>query len=348
MKHSTIKKALTAATSTAMVLSLGALSVSAAEEGTTFKVGICNYVDHASLNQIVEYLEKALDDKGAEYGVTFEYEDYYENAQADSATMNQIAADLVADEVDVIVAIATPVAMVMQSYTEDTDIPVVFAAVGDPLSTGLVESLEAPGGNITGSSDALDTSAVLNLALAADPDLATLGLLYDTAQDSSLTPIEEAKAWCEENGIEYVEKTGSTTSDIMLAAQSLVADGVDAVFTPTDNTVMTAELAIYETLIDAGIPHYTGADSFALNGAFVGYGVDYANLGTMTGGMVADLLVNDGDPATTPVLTFDNGIASINTETAEALGFDIEAIEEAFAPLCTQVIELTTAENFEE
>ena len=201
MKHSTIKKALTAATSTAMVLSLGALSVSAAEEGTTFKVGICNYVDHASLNQIVEYLEKALDDKGAEYGVTFEYEDYYENAQADSATMNQIAADLVADEVDVIVAIATPVAMVMQSYTEDTDIPVVFAAVGDPLSTGLVESLEAPGGNITGSSDALDTSAVLNLALAADPDLATLGLLYDTAQDSSLTPIEEAKAWCEENGI---------------------------------------------------------------------------------------------------------------------------------------------------
>ena len=134
----------------------------------------------------------------------------------------------------------------------------------------------------------------------------------------------------------------------MLAAQSLVADGVDAVFTPTDNTVMTAELAIYETLIDAGIPHYTGADSFALNGAFVGYGVDYANLETMTGGMVADLLVNDGDPATTPVLTFDNGIASINTETAEALGFDIEAIEEAFAPLCTQVIELTTAENFEE
>ena len=317
-----------------------------AEGGAEYKVGIVNYVDDASLNQIVENLEAALDAKGAELGVTFNYADYYSNAQADSAVLNQIGADLIADEVDLIVAIATPVAMVMQSYTEDNQIPVVFAAVTDPVGAGLVESLDAPGGNLTGSSDALDTTAVLNLALAADPDMDLLGLLYDTAQDASTAAIAEAKAWCEEHNVAFEEKTGSTTDDVLLAAQSLVADGVDAVFTPTDNTIQTAELTIYEVFQEAGIPHYAGADSFALNGAFLGYGVDYANLGKMTGEMVADLLVSGDDPATTPVLTFDNGIASINTETCEKIGFDLNTIKETFAPLCTQIVELTTQENF--
>ena len=107
-----------------------------------------------------------------------------------------------------------------------------------------------------------------------------------------------SKSLSDENGIEYVERTGTTTDEVQLAADALVADGVDAVFTPTDNTIMTAELSIYEKFIDAGIPHYTGADSFALNGAFAGYGVDYANLGAKTADMVADILLNGADPAT--------------------------------------------------
>ena len=110
----------------------------------------------------------------------------------------------------------------------------------------------------------------------------------------------------------------------MLAAQAMVADGVDAVFTPTDNSIMKAELAIYETLAKAGIPHYTGADSFALNGAFLGYGVDYANLGVETANMVADILLNGADPATLAVKTFDNGTATINTEICTELGYDYD------------------------
>ncbi|MCD7929816.1 MAG: ABC transporter, partial [Clostridiales bacterium] len=186
-----------------------------------------------------------------------------------------------------------------------------------------------------------------NLRQAADPDLELVGLLYDTAQDSSTQPIEDAKAWCDENGIAYEEKTGSTTDDILLATQSLIADGVDAIFTPSDNTVMTAELTIYETLQEAQVPHYAGADSFAVTGAFWGYGVYYATLGGMTADMVVDLLVSGADPATTPVMTFDNGIATINTETCEAIGFDLETIKETFAPLCTEVVEIQTAEEFE-
>lgn len=313
-----------------------------------YKVGIVQYVDDASLNQITENIEKELDAKGEELGVTFNYADYFSNAQADSSVLNQISTDLLADQVDVIVAIATPVAMVMQSATEDTDIPVIFSAVSDPVGAGLVESMDAPGGNITGTSDALDTATIMNLMLAANPDLKKVGLLYDTAQDASENAIQDAIAFCEENGIEYEEKTGSTTDDVILAAQSLIADGVEAVFTPTDNTIMTAELSIYELFNDAKIPHYTGADSFALNGAFCGYGVDYANLGVATADMVAEVLTGDADVAATPVQTFDNGIATVNTDTCEAIGFDLDTIKEAFSDYCTDFVEIQTAESFAE
>ena len=312
-----------------------------------YKVGIVQYVDDASLNQITENIEKELDAKAEELGATFNYADYFSNAQADSSVLNQIASDLMADQVDVVVAIATPVAMVMQSATEDTDIPVIFSAVSDPVGAGLVASMDAPGGNITGTSDALDTATIMKLMLAANPDLKKVGLLYDTAQDSSQNAIQDAIAFCEENGIEYEEKTGSTTDDVILAAQSLIADGVEAVFTPTDNTIMTAELSIYELFNDAGIPHYTGADSFALNGAFCGYGVDYANLGVATADMVAEVLTGDVNVAETPVQTFDNGIATVNTETCEAIGFDLDTIKEAFSDYCTDFVEIQTAESFE-
>ena len=222
----------------------------------------------------------------------------------------------------------------------------VFAAVSDPLSAQLVASLEAPGANITGTSDYLDTTAVLNLIFAANPEAKTVGLLYDVGQDASTTPIAEAKAFLDEKGIAYREYTGTNVSEVQLAAQAAVADHVDALFTPTDNTIMTAELSIYETLAEAGIPHYTGADSFALNGAFLGYGVDYANLGVETANMIAAILVDGADPANTPVMTFDNGTATINTETCAALGLDFDAISQAFAPYCTKVQGIETAENF--
>ena len=237
---------------------------------------------------------------------------------------------------------------IVQAATEDNQIPVVFSAVSDPVGAGLVESLDAPGANLTGTSDYLDTASIMKLIEAVNPDTKKIGLLYDIGQDSSTAAIEAAKAYMDENGIEYVERTGTTTDEVQLAADALVADGVDAVFTPTDNTIMTAELSIYEKFIDAGIPHYTGADSFALNGAFAGYGVDYANLGAKTADMIADILLNGADPATTPVETFDNGTATVNTETCEALGLDFETVKAAMEPLCTQVNEITTAESFDE
>ena len=312
--------------------------------GASYTIGICNYVDDASLNQIVENINARLAEIESEQGITINVK--YDNCNADANVMNQIIANFAADNVDLMVGVATPVAMAMQSATEDSKTPVVFAAVSDPVGAGLVASLEEPGSNVTGSSDNLDTNSVMNLIFAQNPDAKKIGLLYDVGQDSSTAAIEHAKAYLDDKGVEYVERTATTAEEVALAAQALVSDGVDAVFTPTDNTIMKAELAIYETFADAGIPHYTGADSFALNGAFLGYGVDYANLGRETADMIASILTEGKDPATTPVITFDNGTATVNTEICEKLGFDFDTVSEAFAPYCTRVEEITTAESF--
>ena len=312
--------------------------------GTSYTIGICNYVDDASLNQIVENINARLAEIESEQGITINVK--YDNCNADANVMNQIIANFAADNVDLMVGVATPVAMAMQSATEDSKTPVVFAAVSDPVGAGLVASLEEPGSNVTGSSDNLDTNSVMNLIFAQNPDAKKIGLLYDVGQDSSTAAIEHAKAYLDDKGVEYVERTATTAEEVALAAQALVSDGVDAVFTPTDNTIMKAELAIYETFADAGIPHYTGADSFALNGAFLGYGVDYANLGRETADMIASILTEGKDPATTPVITFDNGTATVNTEICEKLGLDFDTVSEAFAPYCTRVEEITTAESF--
>ena len=312
--------------------------------GASYTIGICNYVDDASLNQIVENINARLAEIESEQGITINVK--YDNCNADANVMNQIIANFAADNVDLMVGVATPVAMAMQSATEDSKTPVVFAAVSDPVGAGLVASLEEPGSTVTGSSDNLDTNSVMNLIFAQNPDAKKIGLLYDVGQDSSTAAIEHAKAYLDDKGVEYVERTATTAEEVALAAQALVSDGVDAVFTPTDNTIMKAELAIYETFADAGIPHYTGADSFALNGAFLGYGVDYANLGRETADMIASILTEGKDPATTPVITFDNGTATVNTEICEKLGLDFDTVSEAFAPYCTRVEEITTAESF--
>lgn len=311
---------------------------------STYKIGICNYVDDASLNQIVDNVKIGLSDIEKEHDVKFEI--LYDNCNADANVLEQIISNFIAEDVDLMVGVATPVAMAMQTATEENAIPVVFAAVSDPVATGIVDSLDKPGANITGTSDYLNTNAIFDLIFTCDPDVKKIGLLYDVGQDSSTTPINAAKKYLDKKGVEYIERTGTTVDEVSLAATALAADGVDAVFTPTDNTIMQAELSIYETFADAGILHYTGADSFALNGAFLGYGVDYANLGVETAKMIADILINKKNPSDVPVLTFDNGTATINTDICEAVGIDFNDIKEKFEPLCTKVESITTAESF--
>lgn len=370
-KTNMMKKTLALALSLAMTLSLAACgggngsnsggqsnvggasasgSAQMPDDGTVFHIGICNYVKDASLEQINENIQARLKELEAEAPSKITFVIDYQNPEGDAAVMNQIISNFKADKVDLMVGIATPVAVAMQAATEGTDIPVVFSAVSDPMAenVALVESLERPGGNITGTSDYLDTNSVMDLIFAVNPDVKKIGFLYDVGQDSSATPIAHAKEYLDAKGIAYVERTGTNAAEVAQAAQALVADGVDAVFTPTDNTIMKSYLGVYETFVDAKIPHYTGADSFALNGAFLGYGVDYANLGRETADTIFDILYNSNTPCDTPVKTFDNGTATINTETCAALGLDYDEIAQLFTSkdLCTKVQPITTAENF--
>ena len=348
-----MKKSISLLLAVLMILTLAACGGAPAQTAaaptdagkTVYTVGICNFVDDASLNQIIANIRARLDELSTdEVGFTV----LEDNCNLDANVMNQIIANFLAQKVDLMVGVATPVALGMQAATEDNPVPVVFAAVSDPVGAKLVASLEAPGANLTGTSDYLDTNAVMNLIFAADPDADCIGLLYNMSEDSSTAPIKSAKEYLEKKGVQVVERTGTTVDEVMLAAEALVKDGVDAVFTPTDNTIMTAELAIYETFAEAGIPHYTGADSFALNGAFLGYGVDYANLGVETADMIAEILLEGKDPGTVPVRTFDNGTATVNTEICEKLGFDYDKLAETFAPFCTKVQPITTAESFDD
>ncbi len=321
-------------------------STAADVSGKTYKVGIIQYVDDASLNQIEANIESELDAIGSKLGCTFDYKDYVKNGQADGTVLNQIASELISDNVDMIIPIATPTAQIVQTATEDNQIPVVFAASSDPVGAGLVASMDKPGANITGTSDALNTEAIMNLITAVNPDVKKVGILYSKSEDASTQPVKDAETYLDKKGISYVEKTGTTNDEVSSAADSLIAEGVDAVFTPTDNTIMKAELAIYEKFQDAGIPQYCGADSFALNGAFCGYGVDYANLGVATADMAADILINGKNPADVPVRTFDNGIATVNTDTCEAIGLDFDDVKKAMQPHCTLVQKITTAQEF--
>ncbi len=336
----TMKRIVTVLMALTMVLSMAACGK---KKDATFKIGLCNYVDDASLNQICENIQNTL--KSCETD-DIKFEIIYQNCNADANLMNQIVQNFIAQKVDLMVGIATPVAMTMQGATEDNRIPVVFAAVSDPLATGIVESLEKPGANVTGTSDYLDTAAIFNLIFAADPNADLIGLLYDAGQDASTTAIAQAKDYLNKKGVKFVEHTGTNVSEVILAADAMIADGVDAIFTPSDNTIMQAELSIYEKLAAAKIPHYAGADSFALNGAFLGYGVDYANLGVETAEMIKEILVDKKNPKDVPVRTFDNGTATVNTEICKTIGFDFETIKKAFSPLCTKVQEIKTAESF--
>ena len=299
-------------------------------DATTYKVAIVQQLDHASLDEIRTAIEAELDAKAAEKGITIEYKDF--NGQNDATTLNQIGTQVVSDGYDAVIPIATLAAQCMATACESTKTPVIYAAISDPAAADLTDI-----DYVTGTSDALNTQSVMDMIFAVQPEAKTIGLLYSNSEANSTTPIAEAKAYLDAKGIAYVEKTGNTNDEIMTAANALVGQ-VDAVFTPTDNVVMAAAAAVSETLTNAGIPFYTGADSFVTAGAFATCGVNYTELGTYTADMALDIL----ETGTVPEYhVMDGGIITVNTETAAALDLDYSA----FNDLAGTVVEVeTTAE----
>lgn len=289
-------------------------------DGGEYTVAVVKQMDHASLDEIAAAVCEELDSLAEKNGVSIQYEVY--SGQGDQSVLTQIGTQVISEQVDAVIPIATLAAQVMATCAEDTKIPVVYAAISDP------EAAEMTGIDyVTGTSDALNTRFILDMMLAQDPDVKRVGLLYSLSEDNSKTPIAEAKAYLEEMGIEYTEKTANTNDEVITAASALIAEDVDAVFTPTDNVIMSAELAIYEGLAEAGIPHYTGADSFVRNGAFATCGVNYTDLGRETADLAYTAMTGGMDSLEDFYLA-EGGIITVNTETAQTLGIDYSVFKD--------------------
>ena len=316
----------TAAPTSAATAETAADTTPAAQE---FNVAIVQQLDHASLDEIRTAIVAQLQALAQEKGIKVNIQEF--NGQNDATVLNQIGAQVVGDGVDLIIPIATLAAQCMVTAADGTDIPIVYAAISDPEAAGLTGL-----SNVTGTSDALNTAFILDMMLAANPDIKTVGLLYSNSEANSSTPIAEAKAYLKEKQIDFVEKTGNTSGEIVEAAASMVGR-VDAVFTPTDNVVMAAEVTVAETLNEAGIPHYTGADSFVAAGAFATCGVNYTELGTYTADMAMDILLGGAVPE---YHVMDGGIITVNTETAAILGIDYSV----FSSMANTVVEVKTGE----
>ena len=304
-----------------MIVSLFAGCGPKADDGVT-KVAIVQQLDHASLDEIRTAIEAELTAANIEFKVF--------NGQNDASMLNQIGAQVVSDGYDAIIPIATLAAQCMVTAADGKDIPIIYAACSDPESAGLTGM-----NNVTGTSDALNTKFIIDMMLAVNPDISCVGLLYSNSEINSETPIAEAKAYLTELGIEYLEKTGNAADEVITAANALVGR-CDAVFTPTDNAIMNVAGAVAEILNNAGIPHYTGADSFVTAGSFATCGVNYTELGTYTGKMAVDVLTNG---EILPFHVMDGGIITVNSETAAALNLDYTA----FSSMANTVLEVTTA-----
>ncbi len=294
------------------------------EELKEVNIGLIQLMEHPSLDEIRTAIEARLQEKAAENGLSVHI--HYQNGQGDASTINTICQQFVGDRVDAIVAIATPAAQGAATAADGTDIPIIFSAVTDPVAAGLVENLDAPEGNITGTSDAISVDKIFALAEELTPDVQSVGLLYNPGEDNSVSVIAEAKAYLDGKDIPYTEAGVSGTGDVQAAAQSLLSQ-CDAVFSPIDNTVASAMSVLADEAIKAKKPVYVAADSMVHDGGLATVGVNYTNLGTQTADMLLRVLT--GTPVSeVPVEVLRDNAVVVNPETADAIGVDVSKYAE--------------------
>ena len=302
-----------------MSLAISMMTGCSTNESDIPTIGIVQITEHLSLDTIRESLIEELEVLGYTEGENLLID--YQNAQNEQTNLNTICNKFVGDEVDLIVAIATPSAQAAASATQD--IPIIFSAVTDPVMAKIVTHTEAPEGNLTGTSDAIPVDQVFELCNELTPDVETIGFLYTASEVNSVSVIEQAKAIVGEYGLDYEEMTITNTSDLAQAAQSL-AEKVDAIYTPIDNTVAEAMPVLVEVGKEMKIPVYVGADSMVIQGGYATVGINYEKLGVQTAQMVDKVL--QGTPIQEiPVETLTQYDKVINQSTAKAIGAPAEA-----------------------
>ncbi|MEA4971786.1 MAG: ABC transporter substrate-binding protein [Candidatus Metalachnospira sp.] len=322
-----MKKFLAAVVAVTTALALTACGSSAsstqqpaANSEKVYKIGVLQLTQHAALDKCNEGFFAALDEAG------IKYEADQQNAAGEQSACQTIAEKLVNDGNDLIYAIATPAAQAVAGVT--TEIPVVVSAVTDPAESGLVASNDAPGGNVTGTSDLTPVKEQIQLLKQVLPEAKKVGILYCSAESNSEIQAEMARQACKDNGLESIDFTVSNSNEIQTVVESMVGK-VDAIYAPTDNTIANGMATVSMVATDNNLPIICGESGMVDAGGLATYGIDYYKLGYMAGQMAIQILVDGKDPATMPIgyLSIDQCELSVNKATAEALKIDVSKLQ---------------------
>jgi putative tryptophan/tyrosine transport system substrate-binding protein len=311
----------------AMVAILGATLLlsacgSSGESGTTtdekktYKIGVTQIVEHPSLNAAYDGFKKALEDAGIEA----EYDPQI--AQGDNSANTTIANNLVSSGVDLIFANSTPSAQAVASATKD--IPIVFTSVTDAVSAELVESMESPGGNVTGTIDN-HPDAIPNTLKFLKEELGAknVGMVFNSGEQNSRAQVDAVKEILKELDMTVVEASVATSADVKQATESLIGK-VDSLYIITDNTVVSALESVVQVANEQKLPMMVGEFDSVKRGGLAAYGFEYYDIGYEAGQMAAKILKGENEPADLPVQVPQNLKLIMNEDTATALGLSIK------------------------
>lgn len=289
-------------------------------ETENVNVGILQYMEHDSLSKAREGFVSELEEAGYIEGENLTLN--YQNAQGDQANLQSMSESLAGDN-EVILSIATPAAQSLATVTQED--PILFTAVTDPVDAGLVAENEVPGGNVTGTSDMVPIEEQVALLLSLASDAETIGIIYNSSEPNSKIQADLAQEAIEAEGLEVKALTVTTTNDVQQVMTTL-AQEVDAVYIPTDNTLASTMPTVGEIALEYKLPVVPGSAEMVEAGGLATYGINYEKLGRQTAQMALQIIEEGADPAEMPVETSDTLELVINEEVAESLGIDPESI----------------------
>ena len=305
-----MKRTLTAAVTLVLVLSLLLPTLALAD---TIRIAVVQPLTHTSLNQIRDTIVNELQNSGMDFEIVTR------NAEGDSSALSTILENIRNDGVDILVPIATNTAQSAKMVFEDTGIPVVFAAVSDPVAAGLTGD---DCGFITGVSNNIPAGEIVRLISDFQPDYKKIGFLYTSSETNSVSTINSAKAYCDANGIVYEEVSIANLSELQTAAETLISKGVDALYTGNDNSIASAMSTYIDVAYEYGVPVYCGADSMVADGGFATIGVDYVQLGKQVAQIVVRLAGGE-QPEDIPYETLSDYARFVNLQAADRVGMAI-------------------------
>lgn len=290
-------------------------------EGESYTVGISQFAEHGSLDNCREGFLAGLEESGIVEGENLKVE--YSNAQTDTGAAATIADSFVSQNVDMICAIATPTAAAAYNACMDTEIPVIYTAISDPVIAGLANEDGSSTGNITGTSDVLPVSEQLNMIRTMLPEAKKIGILYTTSENNSISTIATYKELAGEYGFEIVESGISAVSEVEMAASDLVTK-VDCLCNLTDNTVVQALQVVLAQANDAKIPVFGSEIEQVRSGCVASMGIDYLELGKITGKMAAKVLKGESKASDMPFESAEKAELYVNTAAAEQIGMKLD------------------------